>query len=804
MTRHLLFLASLFIYFSLFAEDAPFTINGTIIDSSNNTGVSLASVALKAPGKSAILAATTADLDGKFSLKIAKGRYDLMIIFIGYDTKTVPIEVNGNLKLGKIFLLPSQNTLKEAVVIGQRTPEITIDAEKEVYNLSQSITSQTGTAEDALRNMPGVSVDQDGNISIVGKQGVKVLVDGKPNAMADNDLPSFLRSLPANSIESIEVITSPSAKYDAGGNAGIINIKLKKGKLDGLNVYMSASAGILNRYNGSTNVNYRKKKFNVFTNYSANESDVPFKSSTRRTITAGDSASYYNSSSTGTQKSFSNNLKAGFDYFANDNNTLTYTVTGNYSHSNTITNGSSATLDSAEEPSAINHSVNQALRGRYFINNDLSYVRKFDSTDRELDVQLGHSYSYSANNTNLSSPAFDVAGIYDTANSLFQKTNSPSSSNDIMLKVDYTHPFPKLKGYRLETGFKDEATINNNVFDDYQNNVSNPLPYNDTLSNKFGYVQNIAAAYGVMHGAYKKWLRFSGGLRAEQTYINGNDHSVDKDYINFFPSASTSVAFNDTQNLSVSYNRRIQRPPFNYINNQLIYSDPYTTWQGNPLLQPSFANNLSLAYSHSVGKHLFVLRAGGTIVNNGFTNIATVDTATLVTHGTEVNGVNSKACNVSFYMRLHLTSWWEAQGYYNFSYTYYDMAPGINLSSNAGGTNNIWGMMRFKFWTNAAFELSGWCNTRSFSAEGYTLPVGSMNASIKKSFMKDHLTVALSANDILSTMKWQWVQENEGIQSTGTWQNASRFLMMTLSYRFGTRDFEERKENEAHEGENGG
>ena len=268
--------------------------------------------------------------------------------------------------------------------------------------------------------------------------------------------------------------------------------------------------------------------------------------------------------------------------------------------------------------------------------------------------------------------------------------------------------------------------------------------------------------------------------------------------------ATLLITFNDTQNLSVSYNRRIQRPPFNYINSQLIYSDPYTTWQGNPLLQPSFSDNLSLAYSHSVGKHIFVLRAGGTIVSNGFTNISSYDTIRKITEGTEVNGIYSKACNASLYMRFHVTNWCEAQAYYNFSYTYYGFAQGVNLNSNSGGTNNLWGMMRFKFWTNAALEVSGWCNTRSFSAQGYTLHVGSMNASIKKSFMKDHLTVALSANDILNTMKWQWTQENAGIQSTGSWQNASRYLMMTLSYHFGTRDFEERKEKEAREAEAGG
>ena len=780
----------------LWAQGNNFTISGTVADSSNATGIELATVALRATGNETILTATSADGTGKFTIQTKPGNFELVVAFMGYNQKTLPLVVKANLNLGKILISPEITTFKATVITAERR-EITVDAEKTVFNVAQSPNNQVGTADDLLRNMPGVTVDQDGNVSITGKQGVKVLVDGRPNAMADNDLPGFLKSLPANSVESIEVINNPSAKYDAEGNAGIINIKLKKGKNEGMNVSLSAGYGILNRYNGNVNINYKKDKFNVFINYSANQSKTRFTSISDRTISVNDTTTYYNYKGTGTQNRFSNNLKTGFDYFIDDKSTLTYTLSGNYSHSNTTTNAGAINLDMAENPMATYNSTNQAIGLSYSVNNNVAFTKKFDSTDRELDVNVSHSYVGSVNDVTLNSLAYDSAGNYEAANSLSQKTSSPGGIQNIMVKVDYIHPLGKLNGYKIETGFKSETTINRNTFNDY--NLINNVPQFDTLlSSNLKYIENVAAVYGIFRGAYKKWLSYSAGLRIEQTVINGNDHAINKDYVDFFPSASTAFAFNDTQNLSLSYSRRIQRPPFRFINNAITYTDQFTIWQGNPLLQPSFSNNINLAYSHSILKHMFVIKAGGSIVTNGFTGVATVD-SNRITKSTEVNGVSSKSCNFSAYMRLYLTKWWDAQVYYNYSYTYYGFTEGVNLNPIAGGTHNFWGSLRFKFWKNATFEVSGWYNTYSVKPQGANLPVGAMYASIKKSFLKDHLTVSLAGNDILNSMKWRWTEENAGVSSTGSWQGTNRYLMITISYRFGSHDLEERKQKEENE-----
>ena len=336
-------------------------------------------------------------------------------------------------------------------------------------------------------------------------------------------------------------------------------------------------------------------------------------------------------------------LAADFDYEYMINEIVTQIKsTSNYSRSSSVTNATALNLNTAEEPTSTYNSLNRSNGFSYMINNNIAYTKKFDSTDRQLDVNVGHSYVASANDVILNSMAYDSTGVFVPANSQHQTTSSPGSLQNVVIKLDYVHPLRKLTGYKIEAGFKSETTINKNVFNDY--NVVNNTPQFDTLlSNKLKYSENVAAAYGIFRGTYKKWWSYSVGLRIEQTYINGNDHAISQDYVDFFPSASMAFVFNDTQNLSISYTRRIQRPPFRFINNAITYTDQFTIWQGNPLLQPSFSNNINLAYSHSILKHYFSLKAGGTFVTNGFTGIATVD-SNRITRSTEVNGVNSKSC----------------------------------------------------------------------------------------------------------------------------------------------------------------
>ena len=722
--------------------------------------------------------------------------------FMGYVPASIPVDVQGNLQLGKVPISSSSTTLNTIQIVAEKNL-ITKTAEKTVFNVAQSPTNQTGTAEDVLRNMPGVSIDQKGNITIVGKQGVKILVDGLPNALAQSDLQSFLKSIPANAIEAIELITNPSAKYDAEGNAGIINIKLKKGKADGLNISVTAGYGIFDRYNGNLVVNYRKKKINFFATYAAGYSITGNEWIEHRNITLNDTTTHYNLDSKGTEKRFNTSLKTGLDYLIDDKNTLTYTLSGNYSQSEWRSVAASENFDALQQELNKYNSVDDEHSKNYTVTNELSYRRKFDSTDRELDIDINHTWVSGTHGAPLSSLAYDTSGNYDPANSLFRRTASSNNIHNFIFQLDYIHPFKRLKGYKIETGAKSETTINNNVFNAY-NTVNNIETKDSLLSNNFNYTENITAAYLILGGSYKKWWSYSAGIRGEYTYIRSNNNSVNKSYPSFFPSASTSFAINDTQNLSFSYSRRIQRPQFRQINNTISYIDQYSTWQGNAFLQPAFSNVVSGSYTINVKKHMFTFEASGNFQTDMFIESTRID-STRISRGGVTNGGSASTFNLSFYSKLHIARWLDLQMNHAYTYNYFGFKPGVNLTPVSASSYNLWGVIDFTVWKNMYIEAGGWFNTKGVNPQGALLPVGVLNASIKKSFFKDQLTVSFAANNILNSMKWQWTVANTGLTETGSWQEINRVFMFTITYKFGSANKAiERREKENNDRLGGG
>ncbi len=796
-----LLLSICFIFLSLvgFAQNTTFSIRGTVVDSVSGAPVELATVVLKNPAGDQIITGATADASGKFVIEnIKTGKYQLVAGFVGYSSKTIPIKITTDLQMKAIKLLQESATLNAAVIVADRSPIIKT-AEKTIFNVAESPTNQSGTAEDLLRNIPGVSVDQDGNISITGKDGVKVLVDGRPNALAQADLQGFLKSMPASSIESIEVINSPSARYDAEGNAGIINIILKKGKANGLNGTIAAGYGYINRYNGSLVINYRKNKVNVFGSYSANYAENTNQWKENRTINVDSAISHYNLNNNGTDKRLNNSLKLGFDYFFDDKTTFTYTASGSYSPDKNLSTGNSQSLNTLMDTIEHYNSTNNQRSYNYSVTNDFSYRKKFDSTDHELDIDFNHTYLQSAQNAMLSSLAYDTADIYDAPNSLYRRTASDNYIHDINFQLDYIRPLRRLKGYKIETGVKSSTTINSSVFNAY-NTVNNIETKDTLLSNNFNYTQNITSVYALLRGTFKKWLSYSGGLRGTYTYIKSNDNAVYQSYPGLFPSGSANAAINDTQNVSISYSRRVQRPQFRQINNTLTYIDQYTTWQGNPLLKPAYSNVITANYTIHVGKQMFSFDAGGNFQNGVVIQTSQIDSQR-ITHQTVTNGGINKIFNLSFYCKLHITKWWDLQVYNNYSYKDYGFEQGVNITAMSGSVYNLWSSTDFTFWKGMVLECNGWFNSRGVNAQGISLPVGVVNASLKKSFLKKkQLTVSVAANNMFNTMEWRWVNNTPGLETQGSWQNFNRTVMITLTYKFGLPEKpSEKKEQEENE-----
>ncbi len=781
-------ISRLFLIFALcsiaqIAFSQTYRVQGKIIDSINGEHLELVSVQLKKPEATIGQYVQLTDSLGKFQFdQVKPGRYEVVTSSIGYKTKTVPVTINQNTDLGNVVLATSAKTLSEATVVAEK-PVITRTSEKTVFNVAQSPTHQSGTAEDALRNMPGISIDRNGNISMIGKQGVKVLVDGKPSVLAEANLQAFLKSIPANTIESIELITNPSARYDANGNAGIINIKLKKGKREGLNGSTSLSYGILNRYSGNAVINYRKDKFNIFATYSLNYKQESHQFTDRRNITINDTLSHYNQNNPSYDKNLTNTLKAGVDYFINDKNTLTYTFSGSHNWSRFYSTSEGLSMDANYDLLNKYESSTVDKASNFSITNDLNYLKKYDSTDRELMVDFSHTYVKVGDNSALNSFAYDALGNEVPAQNLNRNMFSNNSINNFIFQMNYSEPLKWAAGHKIETGLKNETTLNHNSYNvyDLQNGISQQ---NQLLSNGFDYLENVAAFYIIYNGAYKERLSYSGGVRAEHTFINSNKDNVDKNYLSLFPSGTISAVLSKTQNLSLSYSRRVQRPEFRQINNSVIYFDPYSTWQGNPYLTPAFSNIISLAYSINIKKTMITLSSENTFTIGQITESSTVDSQR-ITRGTTINGGASRNIGGSLYLKSDLTKWWTVQMNHYFAWEKFDYKQNVNTGPIVGTYYNLWMSTDFKFWKTTVFNINGWFNTGDLFPQGKTKPVGVLNASIKKTFLKDKLSVSVLAQNILNTMKFQWYVNTAGLHTNGSWQNYSRAVVISLTYRFG-------------------
>ncbi|HRG88817.1 MAG TPA: outer membrane beta-barrel family protein, partial [Chitinophagales bacterium] len=376
--------------------------------------------------------------------------------------------------------------------------------------------------------------------------------------------------------------------------------------------------------------------------------------------------------------------------------------------------------------------------------------------------------------------------------------------HNVIAQLDYTYVFAKgaVKGHKIDAGFKNESTVNRNVFDVY-NGGGGMATYDTLLSNNFNYTENIAAAYLTYGGVYKEWLTWSAGLRGEHTYIRSNNNSVNRKYFSLFPSASMGFAINQQHNLSISYSRRVFRPQFRQLNNTISYTDQYNTWQGNPLLQPSFVHLLSISHSIMLDKHMFVLEAMGQLQTNDFIEMSRVD-SNRITRGGNANGSDRKMFAFNFYFKLQLTKWWELQMNHSYNYSYYSYAAGINVKPIAGHNYNLWMSTNFKFWKNTVFEINGWFNTGGVQSQGRSLPVGVINASIKKTFLKDKLSVSIAGNNLAESMKWRWTGENTNLETSGSWHSMNRVVMLTIGYQFGAKPQQRRDKGNDRLGGGGG
>ncbi|MDB5210457.1 MAG: hypothetical protein JWQ30_1284, partial [Sediminibacterium sp.] len=584
-------------------------VTGSVKDEQGK-GLQSATVSLLRAKDSSLAKLAVSDQEGQYELvNVKPGKYFVSIALVGYaKTGSAAFDLGATDVSVPAFALKQATREMNEVVVQTKKPFIETKLDKTIVNVEASPSSAGASAMDILEKSPGISVASDGSISLRGKAGVIVMLDGKPTYMSSADLANLLKNMPASSLDQVEIMTNPSARYDASGNSGIINIKTKKGKNNGFNgsFTLGASAGIFQpkdamyltpKSQNSFNFNYRENKINFFGSYNPNFFRGRGQLGIDRNFYTNTGA-YDGSSSLLTNFKFGNfnqTLKLGLDYQPNKKNVFGVVVSG-FAFEGHPTPVTTTTLRD-KNGSVLSNLESLTENKSHFKNftGNLNWKHTFDSTGKELTADLDYVAYNNTSDVLLTTNVYSGSGA-PVGSAFYLRGHIPSLINIWSFKSDYTQP---LKNGRLEAGIKSSMVGNDNQVD-YARQLSDKSWAPDARSNHFIYDENINAAYINVNKQYKKWS-IQTGLRLENTIAKGrqvlNDSTFKRNFTNLFPSLFVSYEFNKNNQLTVSYSRRITRPNYQDLNPFTYFLDSLTYRVGNPYLLPQFTHNIELSYA---------------------------------------------------------------------------------------------------------------------------------------------------------------------------------------------------------------
>jgi hypothetical protein len=778
---------------SVFAKTPNGSIKGRVADGGRQEIIDAATVSLFAAKDSSLIKVNLTDKKGNFVFdKVPFGKYFLLATSAGhYKTYSSVIEVKSEatVDVGELQLKEEAKSLKEITVIAKR-PFIERKIDRTIVNVDQSITNAGTTALEVLEKSPGVTVDKDGNVSLKGKQGVVIMMDGRPTYLSGQELANLLKNMPSSGIDQIEIMTNPSAKFDAAGNSGVINIKTKKNKMKGMNGSVTASVLQSNytKTNNSFNINYRSGKVNLFGNYSYS-------------LWQGDQSNHFlrNFRNTNTKKietifdqvnkskynSQEHNLKAGMDFYANKKTTLGVVLSGyinpnkNTSVNRTNLNDSDNKIDSI----ALSDNVNNQRSNNFATNLNLRHI--FDSTGKEFTIDVDYlTYFQTSDQTLVSNYLNPDLSVNRPPDEL--KGDLPSKVNIYSAKSDFT--FPLKNTSKIEAGVKSSyVTTDNDAL--YQNRTSSGYVVDNGKTNHFIYKENINAAYVNFSKQIKKW-GIQTGLRAENTNSEGHQlgNSANKDslfvknYINLFPTVYVSYEANKKNTFSVNYGRRIDRPDYQDLNPFYYFLDEYTYQVGNTLLQPQFSDNFELSHTYN-GFLSTTLNYSET--HNAFSDVIKQITSERKTFQTKENIATKTNYGIAVSANVPVTKFWNSNIYTNVSSTSYkgELSGGILNVQATTFMANMNNQMKFKKGWSA--ELSGFYRSKGIESQIVINPLWRMDAGVQKQILKNKGSLKLSVRDIFNSQNFSGYVNYQDIDLKIKNTRINRTVSLTFSYRFG-------------------
>ncbi len=771
------------------------TITGSVKDASNK-GIHSATVSLLKSKDSSVAKFVATGKDGQYEfLDVADGRYFVSVSNVGYArVASAPFEVSSSNSTIEVPALVISEQAKDlgGVTVTAKKPFIEARPDKTVVNVDASPTSAGATVLELLEKSPGITVDNDGNISLRGKAGVIIMIDGKPTYLSSTDLANLLKNMPASQLEQIEIMTNPSAKYDAAGNSGIINIKTKKGKGSGFNGSIMAgitasffkngeSLYVTPKSQNSINFNYRKNKLNFFGNYNPNVYNGRGNLDIERKFYE-DNGSLSGYSDVATKFKFGNHnhsLKVGVDFFADKKNTFGVVASGFLfnGHPTPVTVNTLSDANHEETSSMVSLTENK-IHFKNFSGN-FNYRHVFDTTGTELTVDLDYIGYRNTSNMLLTTEFYDPHG-QQTADPLLLKGHLPSDINIYSIKSDFTRPF---KGGRLEAGIKSSYVKNDNIVD-YQR-LSADVWIPDSRSNEFIYDENINAGYVTVNKQFKKWT-LQGGLRVENTIAKGyqvtNDSTFKRNFTDLFPNVYITYAINDKNSLTLSYGRRITRPNYQDLNPFTYFLDSLSYRQGNPYLLPQFTNNIELTHTFK-GKIITTLNYNNT--TDVISQIFKQNSQTKIVYFTSDNVAKFINMGISITAPVTIAKWWNTNFFTNIYNNHYKgiyNAEPLDMSYTSFMVNIT---NTFTVKQGFSLELSGFYRGKGVDQLTINQPIYQMSIGGQKNILKNKATVRLNIRDPFAWQQYSGLTEYGNIYAKIHNKFDARQATVSFTYRFG-------------------
>lgn len=808
MKKLLLFF--LFISTSLLhSQNNKVIVTGTITDSETNIPLEYATISVFNVNSEKAINGVISESNGEFSIELNKGNYDFKVEFISFKIKYYRnITVNDPLDLGTIELSIDENMLEEIEVIGEKT-EIEIKLDKTVYNIGKDLTLKGSSVSDVLDNLPSVEVDIEGNVSLRGNESVRILINGKPSGLVGISSNEALKQFPSESVEKVEVITSPSARYNAEGTAGIINIILRRSKLTGFNGSLSLNSGYPERYGVSANLNYRTKKLNFFNNvgYNTRTSEGSFINETEY-YTDQAINNFLNENGVRDSERNSNYLNTGIEYFISDKTSLV----GSYvsRKSDGFTNNT--------------NNVNQNFNTISKFSERLEKESEIDDTN-EFSINLTHDFNKeghvltidyqkekSSENENGFISNSQLKPVFTKY--LSEKVNTDEIQESELFKIDYVLPIKKdgqfELGFRRSNQYQDidylaeNEDLNGNFINDL--NLSNTLLYNEKVN-----------AFYTQYGNKKNKFSFLLGLRYEESkttvkQLANNTNNV-KNYNDFFPTLNLSYQIKENETITFGYNRRIRRARSYFINPFPSKSSATNIFQGNPNIDPTYSNGIDLGYLKRYEK----LTLNGSVYYRKETGVFTFisentgdfvlvnEILVPVLRRTPINLASNKQIGLELNANFTQSKNWRLNGSLNF---YESETLGEYMGITYDSKNLTWSgrlSNNLKLFSSVDWQTSFRYRAPQKTAVSERKASLYSNTAFSKDLSKDKITLTFKVNDIFETGKWRIESFNENYKSysESNWRGG-RTLELNLIYRFNQKKKQSRNSGDYNDYNEGG